>query len=319
MLAGVDIPKLDKLKGKPITVSIATLDEETRQFTLEMPTRVGSGSLETWRMLADAFTRQAQVTGTIVAGGWFGYSVKVEDLLTYVPFAEFEASERDTKGAFIGRSLKFCIPKFSATKRDVVLSRLFKQFATWQPFLAAWEKDEPISGTVVGFMPGGFKVRSGERTLFVAFADMDTGWSFRKEFYLGKAFLFKVTELSWSLNRITLSRHQPLEERKGRDAADPLTSQFEPGRVIPVSVMRITDWGVFVDLGGVVGLIHISDLSWLQIGHPSEVVAVGDKLDVVILHVDRQRQRVKLGLKQLSVDPVPMIVSALEIGQIHHG
>ena len=88
MLAGIDVRKV---KGKPISVRVATLDEETRQFTLEMPTRAGSGSLETWRMLAEAFARQGQVTGTIVAGGWSGYSVKVEDLLTYVPFAEFEA------------------------------------------------------------------------------------------------------------------------------------------------------------------------------------------------------------------------------------
>ena len=131
--------------------------------------------------------------------------------------------------------------------------------------------------------------------------------------YMGEAIECKVIELNRSRNNVVLSRRAVLEEQRKEDR-ERILDRLQPGQVVDGTISNIVDFGAFVDLDGIDGLIHISELSWSHVNHPSEILQIGDTVTVKVLDIDRDRQRISLGLKQTQEDPWQRVVDTYNIG-----
>jgi small subunit ribosomal protein S1 len=135
---------------------------------------------------------------------------------------------------------------------------------------------------------------------------------------MGQTLECKVIELNRSRNNVVLSRRAVLEEER-KEVREQILGRLEPGQVVEGKISNIVDFGAFVDLDGIDGLIHISELSWSHVNHPSEVVAIGDTVRIKVLDIDRDRQRISLGLKQTQEDPWQRVISTHRPGDVLEG
>jgi small subunit ribosomal protein S1 len=177
-----------------------------------------------------------------------------------------------------------------------------KRARSWEVLETAFEGDEVVTGIISGKVKGGFTVDLGEIRAFLPGSLVDVR-PVRDAAYLeGKDLEFKVIKLDRRRNNVVVSRRAVVEEEYSAER-DNLLSSLAEGQVVKGVVKNLTDYGAFLDLGGIDGLLHITDMAWKRVKHPSEVVNVGDEIDVKVLKFDRERQRVSLGLKQLGEDP----------------
>jgi small subunit ribosomal protein S1 len=130
---------------------------------------------------------------------------------------------------------------------------------------------------------------------------------------MGQAIECKVIELNRTRNNVVLSRRAVLEEQRKEDR-ERILDRLQPGQVVEGTISNIVDFGAFVDLDGIDGLIHISELSWSHVNHPSEILSIGDTVSVKVLDIDRDRQRISLGLKQTQEDPWQRVIDTYNIG-----
>lgn len=187
----------------------------------------------------------------------------------------------------------------------------------WQRLEAIKEIDGTVKGEVIEVVKGGLIVDIGIRG-FVPASLVDVQRVKSLEQYIGEEFECRIVELNKSRNNVVLSRRAFLEGQK-KEEQKQLLDKLEKGKVVKGVVSSIVNFGAFVDLGGVDGLIHISELSWSHVDHPSEILSVGDEIDVEILDVDRERNRVSLGLKQTRPDPWREAVKKFKSGEIIEG
>ena len=177
-----------------------------------------------------------------------------------------------------------------------------KRAAAWIRLDKAFDADETVTGTIVDKNKGGFTVQLGEISAFLPGSLVDVR-PIRDASYLeGKELEFKVIKLDQKRNNIVVSRRAVLEIANSAER-EKLLENLEEGQTVKGIVKNLTDYGAFIDLGGVDGLLHITDMSWKRVKHPSEIIAVGDEIDVKVLKYDRERTRVSLGLKQTGEDP----------------
>jgi len=177
-----------------------------------------------------------------------------------------------------------------------------KRAETWQMLEAAFDKGEVISGQINGKVKGGFTVDINEIRAFLPGSLVDIR-PLRETAHLeGKPLEFKVIKLDQKRNNVVVSRRAVLEQENSAER-EALLGSLQEGQVVKGIVKNLTDYGAFVDLGGVDGLLHITDMAWRRIRHPSEMVNVGDEVEVKILKFDREKNRVSLGMKQLGDDP----------------
>jgi small subunit ribosomal protein S1 len=173
---------------------------------------------------------------------------------------------------------------------------------TWIQLEKAFEKSEIVTGVINGRVKGGFTVEIDNVRAFLPGSLVDVR-PVRDPAYLeGKSLEFKVIKLDQRRNNVVVSRRAVVEQEYSEEREELLAS-LQEGNTIKGIVKNLTDYGAFVDLGGIDGLLHITDMAWKRVKHPSEVVNVGDEIDVKILKFDRERQRVSLGIKQLGDDP----------------
>lgn len=172
----------------------------------------------------------------------------------------------------------------------------------WARLENAYESKQPVRGVISGRVKGGFTVEMDKIRAFLPGSLVDTKPIKDPEFFEGKEFEFKVIKIDAKRNNIVVSRRAALEAETGVERAA-LLENISEGQEIKGIVKNITDYGAFVDLGGVDGLLHITDMSWKRIKHPSELLAVGDEIKVRVLKIDRESNRVSLGIKQLGGDP----------------
>ena len=173
---------------------------------------------------------------------------------------------------------------------------------TWIELEKAFEKSEIVMGVINGRVKGGFTVDIDSVRAFLPGSLVDVR-PVRDPAYLeGKSLEFKVIKLDQRRNNIVVSRRAVVEEEYSAEREELLES-LQEGNTVKGMVKNLTDYGAFVDLGGIDGLLHITDMAWKRVKHPSDVVNVGDEIDVKILKFDRERQRVSLGIKQLGDDP----------------
>jgi small subunit ribosomal protein S1 len=203
------------------------------------------------------------------------------------------------------------------TKEDqdgrLILSKKRARFErAWRRIEAAAESGEPVTGTVIEVVKGGLIIDLGVRG-FLPASLVDIRRVPNLDEYMGQAIECKVIELNRSRNNVVLSRRAVLEEQRKEDR-ERILDRLQPGEVVEGMISNIVDFGAFVDLDGIDGLIHISELSWSHVNHPSEILNIGDKVTVKVLDIDRDRQRISLGLKQTQEDPWQRVVDTYNIG-----
>ena len=177
-----------------------------------------------------------------------------------------------------------------------------KRARTWTRLEKSFEDAEIVNGVISGRVKGGFTVDIENVRAFLPGSLVDVRPVRDPSYLEGKVLEFKVIKLDQSRNNVVVSRRAVVEEEYSAER-EALLESLQEGNTVTGIVKNLTDYGAFVDLGGIDGLLHITDMAWKRVKHPSEVVAVGDEIDVKILKFDRERQRVSLGIKQLGADP----------------
>ena len=208
------------------------------------------------------------------------------------------------------------------TKEDaegrLILSKKRARFEkAWRKIEAAAEGGEPVEGNVIEVVKGGLILDLGIRG-FLPASLVDIRRVHNLDEFMGQTLECKVIELNRSRNNVVLSRRAVLEEER-KEVRDQILDRLQPGEVVVGKISNIVDFGAFVDLEGIDGLIHISELSWSHVNHPSEVVAIGDEVKIKVLDIDRDRQRISLGLKQTQEDPWQRVVSTYRSGDVLEG
>ena len=195
----------------------------------------------------------------------------------------------------------------------IVLSReKAEKIKVWDEINKVYEKGGMVHGTIVGKTKGGLIVDIGVRA-FLPGSQVDLRPVRDLDRVIGKTFPMKIIKLNQRRGNIVLSRRELLEdERKG--LKEKTLATLEEGKVLKGKIKNLTEYGAFIDLGGLDGLLHITDMSWGRIGHPSELFTVGDEVEVVVLKFDRQTERVSLGYKQRLSDPWKTVTEKFEPG-----
>ncbi|HXH04056.1 MAG TPA: 30S ribosomal protein S1 [Candidatus Competibacteraceae bacterium] len=177
-----------------------------------------------------------------------------------------------------------------------------KRARVWTKLEQAFEGDEVVTGMISGKVKGGFTVDIGEIRAFLPGSLVDVRPVRDASYLEGKELEFKVIKLDRRRNNVVVSRRAVVEKEYSAER-EQLLENLQEGQVVKGVVKNLTDYGAFLDLGGIDGLLHITDMAWKRVKHPSEVVNVGDEIEVKVLKFDRDRNRVSLGLKQLGDDP----------------
>jgi small subunit ribosomal protein S1 len=177
-----------------------------------------------------------------------------------------------------------------------------KRARTWTRLEEAFNKSEIVTGVITGRVKGGFTVEIENVRAFLPGSLVDVRPVRDTSYLEGKPLEFKVIKLDQKRNNVVVSRRAVVEQEFSAERSA-LMDNLQEGAVVRGAVKNLTDYGAFVDLGGIDGLLHITDMAWKRVKHPSEVVKVGDEIEVRILKFDRERSRVSLGLKQLGADP----------------
>jgi small subunit ribosomal protein S1 len=208
------------------------------------------------------------------------------------------------------------------TKEDaegrLILSKKRARFEkAWRSIEVAADSGEPVTGKVIEVVKGGLILDLGVRG-FLPASLVDIRRVHNLDEFMGQDLECKVIELNRSRNNVVLSRRAVLEEER-KEVREQILGRLEPGQVVEGKISNIVDFGAFVDLDGIDGLIHISELSWSHVNHPSEVVAIGDTVRIKVLDIDRDRQRISLGLKQTQEDPWQRVISTHRPGDVLEG
>jgi small subunit ribosomal protein S1 len=200
----------------------------------------------------------------------------------------------------------------------LILSKKRARFEkAWKRIEAAAAAGEHVEGTVIEVVKGGLILDLGVRG-FLPASLVDIRRVQDLDEFLGRKLECKVIELNRNRNNVVLSRRAVLEDER-REVRQKILDDLQPGQVVEGVISNIVEFGAFVDLDGIDGLIHISELSWSHVNHPSEVLAIGEKVNVKVLDIDRDRQRISLGLKQTQADPWQSVIESYQVGDVVEG
>jgi small subunit ribosomal protein S1 len=219
-----------------------------------------------------------------------------------IPVEQFK-NERGEIEVSVGDDVEVALDSVEDGSGETRLSReKAKRARTWSRLEQAFEKQEIVKGIINGRVKGGFTVEIDFVRAFLPGSLVDVRPVRDPSYLEGKTLEFKVIKLDQKRNNVVVSRRAVVEQEYSAERTE-LLEKLQEGAVVRGTVKNLTDYGAFVDLGGIDGLLHITDMAWKRVKHPSEVVTVGDEIDVRILKFDRERQRVSLGIKQLGNDP----------------
>lgn len=221
---------------------------------------------------------------------------------SFIPIEEFK-NDRGEVDVKVGDFVSVAIESLENGYGDTVLSRdKAKRLAVWMNLEKALETGELVTGTVTGKVKGGLTVMTNGIRAFLPGSLVDTRPVKDTTPYEGKTMEFKVIKLDRKRNNVVLSRRAVVEASMGEERAK-LLETLKEGAIVKGIVKNITDYGAFVDLGGIDGLLHITDLAWRRVRHPSEVLEQGQEITAKVLKFDQEKNRVSLGIKQLGEDP----------------
>jgi small subunit ribosomal protein S1 len=259
-------------------------------------------------MFAESQGKQSMKPGSIITGRVVAIrsevvivnaGLKSEGVIPIEQFRNDKGELEIKEGDDIAVALDSVEDGFGETRLSRTKAKLA---ATWTELELAFEKASTVVGTIVDKVKGGFTVNINEIRAFLPGSLVDVRPVRDTSYLEGKTLEFKVIKLDRRRNNVVVSRRAVVEMESSAERQALLDSMYE-GMPLRGVVKNLTDYGAFVDLGGVDGLLHITDMSWKRVKHPSEVVQVGDEIEVKVLKFDRERTRVSLGLKQLGEDP----------------
>ena len=208
----------------------------------------------------------------------------------------------DGKNMAIGDEVEVFLERVEDNDGNVVLSKeKANKIKLWDELVKTYEADEIIEGTVVAKAKGGLTVDIGLKA-FLPGSQIDLRPIRNLEKLIGEKFQMRIIKMNKKRGNIVLSRRVLLEEQRKQSRSETL-QKLEEGNLVDGIVKNITEYGVFIDLGGIDGLLHITDMSWGRVNHPSEMFSIGDKVQVMVLKFDKEKERVSLGLKQITPDP----------------
>src|SRR5213083_1524655 len=227
-----------------------------------------------------------------------------------VPANEFE----DVKTVKVGDEIDVLIEKLEDKEGMVILSKEKAEFKkNWDKILTICNEGGTIVGKVKAVVKGGLLVNIGVEA-FLPASQIDIVPPRNLQGYVNNTYDFKVVKINQERQNIVLSRRELIEQERA-ERRQKLLSEMTPGDIRKGTVKNITDFGAFIDLNGIDGLLHITDMSWGRIGHPSELLKVGQEIDVVVLDINKEKERVSLGLKQKLANPWDNIASKYSVGQ----
>ena len=219
-----------------------------------------------------------------------------------IPSDQFK-NEKGEIEVVVGETVEVALDSVEDGSGETRLSReKAKRARTWTRLETAFEKQEIVIGIITGRVKGGFTVEVDNVRAFLPGSLVDVRPVRDPSYLENKPLEFKVIKLDQKRNNVVVSRRAVVEQEYSAERSA-LLDNLQEGAAVKGVVKNLTDYGAFVDLGGIDGLLHITDMAWKRVKHPSEVVKVGEEIDVRILKFDRERQRVSLGLKQLGADP----------------
>ena len=230
-----------------------------------------------------------------------------------IPISEFRMVEGQ-RNVQVGTEVEVFIDRIENENGMVVLSKdKADMLRAWNDISRAAENEEVIEGTIIAKVKGGLSVDIGVKA-FLPGSQIDLRPVRNMDAYIGKTYKFKVIKFNKRRGNIVLSRRALLEQERENLRSQTLDSMKE-GSVVKGMVKNITDYGAFIDLGGMDGLLHITDMSWGRVKHPSELVNVGDEVEVIVLKFDNEKERVSLGMKQLKDDPWAAVADRFPVEQ----
>jgi small subunit ribosomal protein S1 len=219
----------------------------------------------------------------------------------------------DIKAVKVGDEIDVLIEKLENKEGTVVLSHEKAEFKkNWDKILTICNEGGRITGKVKSIVKGGLVVNVGVEA-FLPASQIDVITPRNLTEFVGNSYEFKVVKINQERQNIVLSRRELIEQERN-DKRGKLLGEMVPGDIRKGTVKNITDFGAFIDLNGIDGLLHITDMSWGRIGHPSEVLKVGQEIDVVVLDVNKEKERVSLGLKQKMANPWDSIETKFPVG-----
>src|SRR5438093_13087068 len=224
--------------------------------------------------------------------------------------AEFD----DIKTVRVGDEVNVLIEKLEDREGMVVLSKEKAEFKqNWDRILTICNEGGVVNGKVKAVVKGGLIVNIGVEA-FLPASQIDVIPPRNLLQFVGNNYDFKVVKINQERQNIVLSRRELIEQERN-ERRQKLLADMTPGDIRKGTVKNITDFGAFIDLNGLDGLLHITDMSWGRIGHPSEMLKVGQELDVVVVDINKEKERVSLGLKQKLANPWDNIESKYSVGQ----
>ncbi|MGD9252753.1 MAG: 30S ribosomal protein S1 [Holophagae bacterium] len=231
-----------------------------------------------------------------------------------VPTSEFTNPETNEVTVAVNDEVEVFVERMDEAHGRVRLSHdRAAKLKTWRAIEESFQNGQSVKGTVLERVKGGLSVDIGVRA-FLPGSLVDLLPNRRLEDYLGQEIETRIISFDRRRSNVVLSRKAILEEEQGKVKEETMAT-LEEGKLVNGVVKNLTDYGVFVDLGGLDGLLHITDISWGRVGHPSEYFKVGDEVDVVVLRFDRERERVSLGYKQRFEDPWILVPEKYPVGK----
>ncbi|MBR9826783.1 MAG: 30S ribosomal protein S1 [Alphaproteobacteria bacterium] len=234
-----------------------------------------------------------------------------------IPMREFTGPGSDAPS--VGDEVEVYLERIENALGDAILSRdKARREESWDRLEKSFEKKEPVNGAIVGRVKGGFTVDLGGASAFLPGSQVDIRPVRDVGPLMNQEQPFAILKMDRPRGNIVVSRRAVLEESRAEQRAE-LVGQLAEGEAREGVVKNITDYGAFVDLGGIDGLLHVTDMSWSRVGHPSEVVEVGQSVRVQIIKINKDTQRISLGMKQLMSDPWDGVAAKYPVGATFEG
>ena len=228
-----------------------------------------------------------------------------------VPLREFESAGEEVN---VGDEVEVYLERIENALGEAVLSRhKARQEKVWEKLEEAYDKGEPVTGQIFGRVKGGFTVDLGGVVAFLPGSQADIRPIHDITPLLNVDQPFKILKMDRRRGNIVVSRRAILEESRA-EARQELLAKMQEGDVVEGVVKNITDYGAFIDLGGIDGLLHVTDMSWKRVNHPSDLMNVGDTVQVKVIRINPETQRISLGIKQLSEDPWKSVAEKYPVG-----
>ncbi|MEK9910788.1 MAG: 30S ribosomal protein S1, partial [Candidatus Puniceispirillum sp.] len=270
-------------------------------------------------LLAESFGEGTNIEGSVVRGfvvGIEGDAVVIDVGLKSegrVPMKEL-AAPGQTPNVSIGDEIEVYVERMEDRNGQALLSRdKARREEAWGVLETSFEKQERVTGVIFGKVKGGFTVDLSGATAFLPGSQVDIRPVRDLGPLMGTPQPFQILKIDRRRGNIVVSRRAVLEESRA-EARSELVSNLQEGQVLQGVVKNITDYGAFVDLGGVDGLLHVTDIAWQRISHPSEALQIGETVEVQVIRFNAETQRISLGMKQLQSDPWENVEGKFPIG-----